>query len=71
MLFWTILNEADVFNRDPVEKPKEYREVAMDGAILIVEVLPDGRGKVERLISLRSNDYFNLKWQPGTIMNLR
>lgn len=71
MLHWTILNEEEVFgtlNGDA--KPKQYKELTCGEAILVVEILPDGRGKVERLISPRPMDYLNSKWQPGEIVNL-
>jgi hypothetical protein len=71
MLHWTILNEEEVFNTlNNDAKPKQYKELVYGDAILVVEVLPDGRGKVERLISPRPMDYLNRKWQPGEIVNL-
>jgi hypothetical protein len=71
MLHWTVLNEAEVFGSLPDGSgPKTYKELVLGEAILVVEVLPDGRGKVERLISPRPMDYLNKNWQPGEIVNL-
>lgn len=71
MLHWTILNEAEVFGTTPENaKPKAYKELVRGEAILVVEILSGGRGKVERLISPRPKDYLNPAWQPGEIVDL-
>ena len=70
MLHWTVLNELEVFANLGEGKQKEYKELVRGEAILLVEVLPDGRGKIERLISPRPMDYLNQKLQPGEIVNL-
>ena len=71
MLHWTVLSEHDVFGQQSETGPKEYKEITEGNKVLIVEMMPDGRGKLERLISPCPNDYLNTKWQPGMIVDIR
>lgn len=44
------------------------REVSYSGINLLVEQLPDGRNRIERIISSNPMDYLNPQLQPGTVI---
>jgi hypothetical protein len=50
------------------ESAVSCREITTDGVYLLVEQLPDGRNRIERIISSNPMDFLNPRLQPGTVI---
>lgn len=52
----------------PLEAVVTLKEIPYNGVNMIVEQLPDGRNRIERIISSNPMDFLNPQMQPGTII---
>lgn len=64
----TIFEEEDsagtgVFSPTPIM-------IRRDGIDLLVEQMPGGEYRIQRLISTNPRDFLNPKWQPGSILSI-
>ena len=66
MVLWTIIpteTVLDVGNMTPA-----YKEVAVNGRIVLVEMENSTRGRLVRIISTCPDDYLRPEWQPGRVL---
>lgn len=50
------------------EQSISLKEMPYNGVNLLVEQLPDGRKRIERIISSDPQDFLNPQMQPGTMI---
>lgn len=68
-LLWSIVPTEFVFASTDAAAPK-FRELKMEGATMVVEPLPGGMGRIERVISGNPQHYLRPEWQPGQYIAL-
>jgi YlzJ-like protein len=66
---WSIVPTEFVFASTDTAAPK-YRELNIEGATMLVEPLPGGMGRIERVISGNPQHYLRPEWQPGQYIAL-
>lgn len=67
-MLYTIVPQDQIFYED--EPSIGSREVNVGGAIMQVQTMEDGFGKITRVISTNPQDYLNPQFQPGTTISL-
>lgn len=67
MLIWTIY-PAEVVFASGEASTSSWVEVTQGERVFMVSLQPDGRKRIERLISSNPMDYLNPQWQPGQIL---
>ncbi len=77
MLLYTIIPLEVIFGEETETELPNWREDATrvlqaghHGKNLLLQSLPDGRFKIDRLISTDARDYLNPNWQPGTVLRI-
>lgn len=51
-----------------VQQKRNYEEITVDEVKLQVEKLPDGRYKINQVLSTNPSDFLNPKYQPGNFI---
>ncbi len=64
MLIWSIYPGEIIFATGETS-PSSWAEVTQGERVFMVSLQPDGKRRIERLISSDPMDYLNPKWQPG------
>ncbi|NLO88951.1 MAG: hypothetical protein GX088_01245 [Clostridia bacterium] len=67
MVIYTLVSPELLLYDDSV-KP-QFKEIKMGEVTLQIEDQKDGTAKVVRLISSNPQDYLNMRFQPGTVLN--
>lgn len=52
----------------PQESVSQLKEMPYSGVNLLVEQLPNGRSRIERIISSNPRDFLNPQLQPGSVI---
>lgn len=70
MLLYTIVPNESIFDSEiDYNGGQQEMEIALGQASLLVQSLPGGRYKINRIISTDPQDFLKPEWQPGTITN--
>ncbi len=69
MILYTPLSLEDVLEGFPAAAPRTM-EVRSGDALLLVEDIGSGQGRLVRLISGNPYDYLKPEWMPGAVLRL-
>ncbi|MBY9081946.1 YlzJ-like family protein [Paenibacillus sp. HN-1] len=69
MIIYSIMPPEQVWE-GAIQAPPSCREVLIQGILMQVEPLDEGRGKIVRLLNCPLNRYLDSGLAPGTIINL-
>ncbi|SFX34625.1 YlzJ-like protein [Thermoactinomyces sp. DSM 45891] len=69
MIHWTIF-PSDLNDQTDQAYEPHFQECTIDGIQMVIEVLPTGKARINRLLSPDPQDYLNSKYQPGTEITL-
>lgn len=66
MIHWSIMPTEWVASLGQQTYQPHLQECIIEGIQMIVEVFPDGKAQVVRLLSPNPQDYLNPRFQPGS-----
>lgn len=67
MIYYTVVSADELFGEEEAER--SLIPVVVNGCSMLVEPLGNGQARVERLLSTDPNQYMEMKFQPGSVIN--